>query len=29
VTEYMGSERTVNGKEQTGKLLRLQLQFNY
>lgn len=29
VTEYMGSERTVNGKEQTGKLFRLQLQFNY
>lgn len=26
---YMGSERTVNGVEQTGKLMRLQLQFNY
>jgi hypothetical protein len=29
VTEYMGSDRTVNGEQQTGRLLRLQLQFNY
>lgn len=28
-TEYMGSDRTVNGKQQTGKLFRIQLQFNY
>ena len=28
-TEYMESARTVNGKEEAGRLLRLQLQFNY
>lgn len=27
--EYMESERTVNGDRQAGRLLRLQLQFNY
>lgn len=27
--EYMESSRTVNGKEASGRLLRLQLQFNY
>lgn len=28
-TEYMESSRTVNGVEQAGRLLRLQVQFNY
>ena len=28
-TEFMASERTVDGKRQEGRLLRLQLQFNY
>lgn len=28
-TEFMASDRTVNGKQQEGRLLRLQLQFNY
>jgi hypothetical protein len=28
-TEYMESERKVNGKEESGRLLRLQVQFNY
>ena len=27
--EYMESSRKVNGKEETGRMLRLQLQFNY
>jgi hypothetical protein len=27
--EYMESSRTVNGKEQAGRLLRIQVQFNY
>jgi hypothetical protein len=28
-TEFMASDRTVDGKRQEGKLVRLQLQFNY
>jgi hypothetical protein len=28
-TEFMESERTVNGKEESGRLLRLQVQLNY
>ena len=28
-TEFVASDRTVNGKQQEGRLLRLQLQFNY
>jgi len=27
--EYMGSDRTINEKRETGKLFRLQVQFNY